>query len=114
MKIILLLSFILTFILPACVNTHKNTIASTSINNEMIILRGPSTFLMGSPESEKYRTADEIQHQVTIPRSFAISKFEVTVGQFQKFLEENPTVKLYAAQDSSKNPSIENKKASKV
>lgn len=110
MKEMLLLSFILNFISPACIITHKNTTTSPSLNNEMIILRGPSAFLMGSPETEKYRTADEIQHQVTIPRSFAISKFEVTVAQFQKFLEENPIVKLNAAQDSSKNSSIENKK----
>lgn len=100
----------LNFTSFACVTTHKEIKSSFSSNSEMVILKGPVTFLMGSPETEKYRTADEIQHQVTIPRSFAISKFEVTVAQFQKFLEENLEIKQNAAQDSSKNPSIENKR----
>lgn len=76
----------------------------------MVTINGPITFMMGSPANEKYRTEDELQHNVTIPRSFAISKFEVTVAQFQEFLKANPTVKGNAARDSSKNPSIENKK----
>ena len=103
-------TFFLNFIFFACVATHKAIKSSSSLNNEMVTLKEPITFLMGSPETEKYRTADEIQHQVTIPRSFAISKFEVTVAQFQRFLEDNPKIKQNAAQDSSKNPSIENKK----
>lgn len=104
------LYFFLNFISFACVTTHKNAKTSSSLNSEMVTIEGPVTFLMGSPETEKYRMADEIQHQVTIPRSFAISKFEVTVAQFQKFLEDNPAIKQNAAIDSSKNPSIENKK----
>ena len=76
----------------------------------MVILKGPTNFIMGSPETEPYRTPDEIQHRVTIPRSFAISKYEVTIAQFQKFLEANPEIKKNAALDSSKNPSLENRK----
>jgi formylglycine-generating enzyme required for sulfatase activity len=110
MKRIYFLYFFLNSISFGCITTHKETKPSFSSNSEMVILKGPVTFLMGSPETEVYRTADEIQHYVTIPRSFAISKFEVTVAQFQKFLEANPKIKQSAAQDSSKNPSIENKK----
>lgn len=76
----------------------------------MSVINGPVTFIMGSPSTEKYRTDDEVQHQVTIPRSFAVSTKEVTVTQFQQFLEDNPLIKQFAAKDSSKFPSIENKK----
>ena len=76
----------------------------------MSIINGPVTYTMGSPSTEKYRTDDEFQHWVTIPRSFAISTKEVTVFQFQQFLEDNPLIKEAARKDSSKSPSIENKK----
>ena len=79
----------------------------TSQSQTMITIHGPVTFLMGSPTNEKYRTDDELQHQVTIPRSFAISTREITVSQFQKFLEANSNVKQAASRDSSKFPSIE-------
>ena len=63
----------------------------TSQSQIMVTIHGPVTFLMGSPTNEMYRTEDELQHQVTIPRSFAISTKEITVSQFQKFLESNHT-----------------------
>jgi formylglycine-generating enzyme required for sulfatase activity len=102
---------IITVILMAsCISTKTNKQAQPVLNNEMVTFKGPVTFDMGSPETEQYRTPDELQHRVTIPRSFAISKTEVTIAQFQKFLEANPEVKKNAALDSSKNPSIENRK----
>ena len=83
----------------------------TSQLHTMSIIKGPVTFNMGSPANEKYRTDDEMLHQVTIPRSFAISTKEITVSQFQEFLEANPLIKQAAARDdSSKFPSVENKK----
>jgi formylglycine-generating enzyme required for sulfatase activity len=82
----------------------------TSQSHAMVIIQGPVTFLMGSPANEKYRTDDELQHQVIIPRSFAISTNEITVAQFQRFLEANPDIKQNASRDSSKFPSVENKK----
>jgi formylglycine-generating enzyme required for sulfatase activity len=81
----------------------------SSQNHKMIILPGPITFKMGSPEEEKYRSEDELLHDVYIPRSFAVSSTEVTVSQFQKFLDANPEIKQRAREDPSKNPSIENK-----
>ncbi len=44
------------------------------------------TFLMGSPESEAGRFSPETQHQVTISRSFWMSQYEVTVGEFRRFV----------------------------
>jgi formylglycine-generating enzyme required for sulfatase activity len=76
----------------------------------MTVINGPATFLMGSPATEKYRTDDELQHPVTIPRKFAISTREITVSQFQKFLENNPSIRQFAKRDPSKSPALDNKK----
>jgi formylglycine-generating enzyme required for sulfatase activity len=60
----------------------------------MTIVRGPVNFTMGSPQYEPGRSADETPHRVRIPRSFAIAAREVTVAQFQPFLEANPKLEL--------------------
>ena len=47
----------------------------------------PGRFVMGSPESEAGRPSDEgAQHEVTI-KPFAIGKYEVTVGEYRRFVE---------------------------
>ena len=54
----------------------------------MVAIR-PDRFLMGSPENKKDRQSDESpQHVVTIPNPFAISRCEITVGQFKQFVQE--------------------------
>lgn len=53
---------------------------------EMIVVPAGS-FLMGSPESEAGRGADEgPQRRVEIPRPFAVSRFEITRAQYDSFL----------------------------
>jgi formylglycine-generating enzyme required for sulfatase activity len=59
----------------------------------MVVVRGPVEFLMGSPDHEPGRMADEVRHRVRIPRSFAVASKEVTVDQFRRFLEANPEIK---------------------
>src|SRR5262245_4115 len=50
---------------------------------EMVVVPAGS-FVMGSPESEVSRDKDESpQHRVTIARSFAVGRHEVTRGQFR-------------------------------
>lgn len=44
-------------------------------------------FKMGSPVGEEERQEDEFQHQVTISKYFYMSKYEITVGQFRKFVD---------------------------
>jgi formylglycine-generating enzyme required for sulfatase activity len=51
------------------------------------VLVPPGTFLMGSPRDEPGRGSDETQFPVTLTRPFYLSKHEVTVGQFRKFVE---------------------------
>ena len=45
------------------------------------------TFLMGSPDSEKDRSSDETQHQVTLTKPFWMGTTEVTNGQYRRFVE---------------------------
>ncbi|GAB2175712.1 hypothetical protein DLREEDagr8_12700 [Dongia sp. agr-C8] len=53
---------------------------------EMVVIPAGS-YMMGSPDGEKGRSESEgPQHKETIPRAFAIGKFEVTVGQYRQFV----------------------------
>jgi formylglycine-generating enzyme required for sulfatase activity/tRNA A-37 threonylcarbamoyl transferase component Bud32 len=54
------------------------------------VIRAPSEFLMGSPEVESDHQKDEVLHRRLIDRSFAIATTEVTVAQFQRFLDAYP------------------------
>jgi formylglycine-generating enzyme required for sulfatase activity len=55
-----------------------------SASNSMVFIQG-GTFTMGSPPSEAGRDSDEDQHSVTMS-SFYMSKYEVTVGDFRRFV----------------------------
>ncbi|HKI17122.1 MAG TPA: formylglycine-generating enzyme family protein, partial [Isosphaeraceae bacterium] len=57
-----------------------------------VIVEGPVEFRMGSPASEPDRDAREVPHRRVIPRRFAIADREVTVRQYQDFLERNPQI----------------------
>jgi formylglycine-generating enzyme required for sulfatase activity len=58
----------------------------------MAVISGPIQFQMGSPDDEPDRYGTERLHLEPIPRSFAIATKEVTVGQFERFLQANPRV----------------------
>jgi formylglycine-generating enzyme required for sulfatase activity len=54
---------------------------------EMVIIPA-GEFMMGSPEDEPSREVEEgPQHRVRIVRPFAVSKFEITVGQYREFVQ---------------------------
>ncbi len=48
-------------------------------------------FVMGSPESEVGRRPVEIQHEVTLTRSYYMAMTEVTQGQWKAVMGENPS-----------------------
>jgi formylglycine-generating enzyme required for sulfatase activity len=48
-------------------------------------------FLMGSPKTEMHRGDDETQHEVAITHDFLLGMHEVTQGQYQKLMGENPS-----------------------
>jgi formylglycine-generating enzyme required for sulfatase activity len=56
------------------------------------VIDGPIKFLMGSPQTEPDRRADEIIHHPIIRLRFAIATQEVSVKQYQEFVKENPRV----------------------
>jgi len=49
------------------------------------------TFTRGSPSSEAQRDNDETSHQVTLTKPFYCGKFEVTQGQWQQVMGNNPS-----------------------
>ena len=49
------------------------------------------TFMMGSPEEEEGRSSDEVLHRVTISKSFYMQTTQVTQGQWQAVMGDNPS-----------------------
>ena len=49
------------------------------------------TFTMGSPTTERSRSSDETQHQVTLTKSYYIGKTVVTQVQWQAVMGSNPS-----------------------
>ena len=65
-----------------------DTVRDCAACPEMVVLPA-GKFTIGSPEGERGRDDDEgPQHQVTISKPFAVSKYEVTVGQYAEFVRE--------------------------
>lgn len=52
------------------------------------VLVKAGTFRQGSPATEAGRGDDEAVREVTISRDFYIGKYEVTVREFSRFVEE--------------------------
>jgi formylglycine-generating enzyme required for sulfatase activity len=55
------------------------------------VLIPPGTFVMGSPLNEIGRDGDERQHKVTLSKPFYLQTTEVTQGQWQSVMGENPS-----------------------
>ncbi len=51
----------------------------------------PGTFTMGSPSSESGRFDNETQHRVTLTKGYWLGKYEVTQGQWQAVMGNNPS-----------------------
>src|SRR6266496_28519 len=78
----------------------------TKQGDTMTVFRGPVEFMMGAPRYEPGRDKSdaEAQHRERILRSFAIATREVTVGQFQRFLDANPEIKRRAQAAGPRDP----------
>ena len=55
---------------------------------EMILIPA-GKFVMGSPESEKGRSKDETQHEVSLTKPFYMGKYEVTQEQWEAVMVNN-------------------------
>ena len=49
------------------------------------------SFVMGSPEDEAGRYSNEVQHEVRISRGFWMGRYEVTQGEWEAVMGENPS-----------------------
>jgi formylglycine-generating enzyme required for sulfatase activity len=58
----------------------------------VVVLPGPSEFMMGSPPSEAGRAPAEQLHRRRIDRTFGLAAKPVTVAQFRRFIASNPQV----------------------
>ena len=67
-----------------------------AIEKEMILIPA-GKFMMGSPASEKGRSADETQHEVTLTKPFYMGKYEVTQDQWEAVMGNNPSSKTKGA-----------------
>jgi formylglycine-generating enzyme required for sulfatase activity len=78
----------------------------TKEGHTLAVVHGPVEFTMGSPAYEPGhgKSKEEAPHRVRIPRSFAVGTKEVTVSQFQRFLDANPEIKKRAAAAGQKDP----------
>ncbi|MGD0090549.1 MAG: bifunctional serine/threonine-protein kinase/formylglycine-generating enzyme family protein [Planctomycetota bacterium] len=56
-----------------------------------LVLVPAGAFLMGSPETEKDRGLDEIQHQVALSKPFYMGKYAVTQEQYEAVMGHNPS-----------------------
>jgi formylglycine-generating enzyme required for sulfatase activity len=66
----------------------------TTITNSlgMQFVRIPAgSFMMGSPETEKDRRADEHQHEVEITQDFYLGVYEITQEQYELVMGNNPS-----------------------
>ena len=66
-----------------------NATTFSAPNSDFVFIKGGS-FLMGSPESEDWRSNDEKQHRVTVS-SFYMSKYEVTQKLWREITGKNPS-----------------------
>lgn len=60
-----------------------------SVNDNFVLLEGGS-FIMGSPDSERQRGADEVSHEVMVS-AFYTDPFEVTQKDYEAVMGENPS-----------------------
>ena len=51
----------------------------------LVVIPGPSEFLMGSPLTETGRNGDEVPHTRRISRTFALATTSVTLAQYRQF-----------------------------
>ena len=55
------------------------------------VLVPPGKFLMGSPEGERERSKNEVQHEVELTRPFYLAVNDVTQGQYEAVTGQNPS-----------------------
>ncbi|MBU6161678.1 MAG: SUMF1/EgtB/PvdO family nonheme iron enzyme [Myxococcales bacterium] len=70
---------------------QRNPFYRAGVTLPEFVLIPSGTFTMGSPLSESGRGSDETQHSVTLTQGFYIQTTEVTQGQWQALMGNNPS-----------------------
>jgi formylglycine-generating enzyme required for sulfatase activity/serine/threonine protein kinase len=79
---------------------YKSAVAPLKVDNQKIpdtkiiiemALVPAGKFMMGSPASEKDRSYNETQHEVTLTKPFYMGKYEVTQEQWESVMGKNPS-----------------------
>ena len=97
--------FLLLLLALTSVNAYQvgETFRDCAMCPEMVVLPA-GKFTMGSPEGERGRNDGEgLQRRVTIPKPFAVGKYNVTVEQYAEFVKEtkHKTENCYHTEDQS-------------
>lgn len=69
---------------------HVPKVVANSLGMKFALIPA-GKFTMGSPKSEVHRGTDEEQHDVAITKDFAIGVYEVTQGQYERIMGNNPS-----------------------
>ncbi len=86
--VLLYILLVLGLAIPSIAQQPKEI--TNSIGMKLVLIH-PGVFTMGSPEGEEGRKNNEIQHEVTISKSFFLGAFEVTQEQYEKVMGNNPS-----------------------
>lgn len=70
-------------------NRLQNETTTITASDEFVFIQG-GTFIMGSPESENWRSPDETQHTVTVS-DFYMSAYELTQEEYEAVMGNNPS-----------------------
>ena len=96
-RYILLLTGMFCFLVACGSSDHGDDPGQTPVNPpEQPVEQGDfiqisaGTFTMGSPEDERWRETDEVQHEVTL-RSYLIGKHEITQAEYRTLMGSNPS-----------------------
>ncbi|MCB9922588.1 MAG: SUMF1/EgtB/PvdO family nonheme iron enzyme [Planctomycetaceae bacterium] len=74
------------------IEEERGWLISQTNQHTLAVVPGPSEFVMGSPEFEQGRQADERLHRKRIDRTFAIGTTEVSRQQFLLFQKMQPHI----------------------
>jgi formylglycine-generating enzyme required for sulfatase activity len=75
---------------PLCQTTEPQETWTNDFGMTFVLIK-PGTFVMGSPEGEAGRGSNEVQHSVTLTKSYYLQTTEVTQGQWKAVMGSNPS-----------------------
>ena len=82
---------VLTALVPSCLPTGRVTPWTEPVTGLTFVRLQPGTFVMGTPEGEPGREAQERLHEVTLSRAWYLATTEVTQRQWQRIMGTAPS-----------------------